>query len=557
MSRSNSVTAAGYRLKVIRQLSAPVEHVLEDGRSVFVGKGDSCGIKIDGIGVAEIHSLLEVDGDSVWIQDWASDAGTLVNGRPIDEKTQINFGDSVVVGNITLELVGDAISAQKEAEIERQAAAANESREESVGMEAMGRGPQDGESLGIIEPQSAFNSEVRLSDAFSGGTDDETSEESKTPVSEIDEPIVELNEVDGDEATSVLADTASSEEASVDTFEPASDLKEDQAIDDELDGIHQDIDATDFDDDFTNRSLTAGDLDWDPALLDEDQMDAEIIALLKSEIEDLRIQLAERDEEIASIQRDGSVEAGPVSSSVSDPDFGGGDLVGRVDELLAELSEHDEKVATLQDMLQASEIQNQAERDERSCLETWVGEIEQRFSQRETEWQAERDGLQQRLDELVEERDRYQRQLHSAAQRFGQAAVSDEVSDETVAKLQEGNAKLQSELDEALKQCTQLGRQIERLQTEESETLQKERAELAREKANTSRMRFELSKQLQEIGSVPVAKEQPDREFAMKLQTLREHLREIHEEEKDTRGQKGDSLFGRISGLWKRVDDEF
>ena len=102
-----------------------------------------------------------------------------------------------------------------------------------------------------------------------------------------------------------------------------------------------------------------------------------------------------------------------------------------------------------------------------------------------------------------------------------------------------------------------LNRRIESMKSEEPVSLQAERAELAQEKAAASRIRFQLSKQLQDIGEVPDAKDQPDREFAFKLQTLREHLREIHEEEKHEREQKSESLLGRISNLWKRVDDEY
>jgi hypothetical protein len=314
-----------------------------------------------------------------------------------------------------------------------------------------------------------------------------------------------------------------------------------------------------FEDDFASNHLTAEDLDWDPTTFEDDQVDAEIVQLLKSEIEDLRIQLAERDEQLAEME--GQEPSVPGERDINGAagfggEFDSTELVGRVDDLLSELSEHDERVSTLQDLLQMAEIQNQAEREERNCLETWVGEIEQRIGERESEWQAETDGLRDRLDSVSEERDQFQRQLHAAAKRYGQASVDQVVPDETLQKLQKQNAELQAALEDAQKQVASLNRRIEQVQTEDSESLRAERAELAQEKAATSRMRFQLSKQLEDIGGVPEAKDQPDREFAFKLQTLREHLREIHEEEKHEREQKGESLFGRISHLWKRVDDE-
>ena len=101
------------------------------------------------------------------------------------------------------------------------------------------------------------------------------------------------------------------------------------------------------------------------------------------------------------------------------PEFGSEELVQRVDDLLAELAEHDERVATMQELLQAAEMQNEAQAEERNCLETWVGEIEQRIGERESEWQAEQDALRGRLEEVSEERDRAQQHLHAATATLG------------------------------------------------------------------------------------------------------------------------------------------
>jgi chromosome segregation ATPase len=228
-----------------------------------------------------------------------------------------------------------------------------------------------------------------------------------------------------------------------------------------------------------------------------------------------------------------------------------------VDDLLDELAEHDERVSTLQELLETAEMQNQAEQEERNCLETWVGEIEKRIGQRESEWQAEQDSLRERLEEAIEQRDQFQQQLHAAAKRFGNGVTSEVVPDEALKKLQTENAELREQAELATKKSTALAKQLKRFENENSDSIQAERAELAKQKAEVSRLRFQLSKQLQELDQAPPAKDQPDREFAYKLQTLRDHLREIHEEEKKEREAKGESLLTRISGLWKRVDEEF
>ncbi|WP_372897173.1 FHA domain-containing protein [Stieleria sp.] len=536
MIRSTEATLTGFKIRVVRQSASPIDHALEEGRSVFVGSGNSCGIKVSGEGVAEIHCLVDVDDDVVSIQDWASKAGTKVNGTTIDDKTAIQVGDSILVGSIKLELVGGPSGpsqAAKQNALELAAKAAEEAREESVGMEDLGYEDVQDDATTVAEPTPAARPPIgRLSDVLA-----ETATE---PISAHDTHVAEAP----------ATDTSDLDAPIVQPTEASAEHKLDEPESDEIAIV----------DDFTSNHLTAEDLDWDPSTFDDDQVDAEIVQLLKSEIEDLRIQLAERDEQLAAMEGLGA-EDGEHATSIQagsiDQDFGGDELVGRVDDLLAELAEHDERVSMLQELLQTAEIQNQAEREERSCLENWVGEIEQRIGERESEWKAEQDALRDRLNAASQERDQFQQQLHTAAKRYGQASVGDVAPDETLQKLQKQNAELQAALEESQKQCVSLNRQIERMQNEEPESLQELRAELAQEKASVSRMRFQLSKQLQEIDGDAAAKEQPDREFSYKLQALRQHLREIHEEEKVEREQKGESLLGRISNLWKRVGDEY
>lgn len=542
MSRSSQATLTGFKIRVIRQSASPIEHPLEGGRSVFIGRSESCGIQIKGDGVADIHCLVDVEDDVVSIQDWASKAGTKVNGKEIDDKVPIQSGDSIVVGSITLELVGAPVKINQNSNLDDQAV--KEPREESVGMENLGYDEPECEPVAVADPTPVARPSVgRLSDSFG------KPKPKADPEPKAEQP----------QPTPLACDEPAKSDSTI-TEEP-SDVLSDETIDDLREELADaEVDDSELDDDFASNHLSADDLDWDPGDFDDDQVDPEIVQLLKSEIEDLRIQVAERDEQLAALEGLHAADhepSGDADRRPIDQEFGGDELVGRVDDLLAELAEHDERVSTLQELLQTAEIQNQAEREERNCLETWVGEIEQRIGERESEWQAEQDALRDRLNATSDERDRIQQQLHAAAKRYGQGQVGEVVPDETLQKLQKQNTQLQEALEESQKQCASLTRQVERLQTEEPESLQELRAELAQEKASVSRMRFQLSKQLQDIGNSPDAKDQPDREFAYKLQTLREHLREIHEEEKVEREQRGESLFGRISNLWKRVDDEF
>lgn len=540
MNPATDSSTKTFLLSIARPDASTLEHPLEPGRSVFIGSGDSCGIQVSGDKVAKIHCLVEVEEDRVYVQDWASDVGTKVNGTLVEEKTLLESSDVIQIGalNITLRASEPIVRYQPPAKAEHL-------REESVGMEALGI--DDADEIDV-----------------------DSSEPSDTPV-----PTSLFHQLSNQPvlASAVVEDEAAYDEAALGEFDEAYDevnAELEESPEEQLDTTPRDTaepiaaEFTGFDEqpagqvDEPLQLPAATDFDWDPSSLDDDIVDPEIVQLMKSEIEDLRIQLAERDEhlaDLAGLPSDSSELS--AESSTSDPDFGDSNLVNRVDELLAELSEHDERVETLQELLESSEIQIQAEREERNCLESWLGEIEQRIGQREQEWQAEQDALKERLAASTEERNEMQAKLHSAAQRIGGDAEREVVPDETLMALQQQNTDLQSELDDLRKQTGSMARKIERLKTEDPDTLQAERAELAKEKADVSRLRFQLSKQLQDIGSVPIAKDQPDREFAYKLQTLREHLKEIHEEEKVQREQKPDSIMGRISSLWKRVDDEY
>lgn len=558
---SHSAKKSQFSLSIQRQSASAIEQSLDDGRSVFIGKTPSCGIQVKGQDVADIHCLIDVDGEEAFIQDWASKVGTLVNGQIVEDKTAIKEGDRIQIGAVELLVV---INAQAKQTLDAAASTPPkvEPREESVGMEHLGLSLEKAEESVApqeppvsLEPPAVRLSESvnRLSDTIAENRiqDDELIEEDHL---QNFDPAQVINEAKLAEAHSVASNVEQSSEGVMELCNQAASSNSDslEMLDDPSDP---------WGDTSENAGLSAADLDWDPAEIDDDQVDAEIVQLLKSEIEDLRIQVAERDEQLAELSgmptsADDDSQHGRSQHSDSD-EFGSVDLVQRVDDLLAELEEHDERVATLQELLQVSEIQNQAEQEERNCLEQWLNEIEKRIGDRDAEWQAEQDSLRERLVAVSQERDQTQQQLHAAAQRYGGVDEADVVADDTLKTLQQQNAKLQSDLEETRKQLAHSAKQAERLENEEPPELQQMRAELAKEKAAVSRLRFQLSEKLQDITDIPDPKDQPDREFAYKLQTLREHLREIHEEEKVEREEKGESLLGRISGLWKRVDNEY
>ncbi len=125
------------------------------------------------------------------------------------------------------------------------------------------------------------------------------------------------------------------------------------------------------------------------------QFDNEEVELLRMEVDQLRFELAEKDAQVQEL-----------SSNRAQPEFDHDEnedtvrLVNRLEELLDELQTSDERTRSMEDLLRASDVATQAEREERRHLESWVEEIEQRVSQREAESAAESSRLQTKLEEM-------------------------------------------------------------------------------------------------------------------------------------------------------------
>ncbi len=282
---------------------------------------------------------------------------------------------------------------------------------------------------------------------------------------------------------------------------------------------------------------------------DLDQYDVETVELLKAEIDDLRSMLAERDSQVDELSRSTAFDDAEFHDE--HPDQNSPALQRRVDELIAEASEYDERVQILQDLLQATELKNQAEGEERLALEAWVGEIEHRIAQRETEWKAEIESVREQLASTETERNQLQHKLAEVASLFG----AKRVYRETLDKLQTQNATLHQQLEEARKQAAKLKQQLKNAQDRESDVIQQERAVIAKERASVSRMQFELSRKLSEFEQPIEPKDAADHAIDLRVRALRSHLREIHEQEKRNRDERGESLFARISGMWKKMDE--
>ena len=277
---------------------------------------------------------------------------------------------------------------------------------------------------------------------------------------------------------------------------------------------------------------------------EEETYDRETVALLRAEIEELQSALAQRDAEQACDRSVSQLPSSPENLGAEHSD----EVLARMQELIDEANRSDERVAILDEMLHASEEANRSEHEERDQLEAWVGDIEKRVSQREHEHAAELDALRQRLEESSLQRERLQKQLRQAACNGG----APKHYEETLENLQKQNEKLQEKLAESEKRRTALEQRLEQASGEQDRSLREERANIAKEQARISRLRFELSSKLAAIEEMPKVVNQADRETAQRIQTLREHLREIHEQEKQE--EREASITTRLAKLWKRVE---
>ncbi len=285
--------------------------------------------------------------------------------------------------------------------------------------------------------------------------------------------------------------------------------------------------------------------DFDTDFLDPDgehAYDRETVAILQAEIEQLRTELAQRDADRRSDLGGSDCEQLDQPAEQTD------EVLGRMQELIDEANRSDERVGILEEMLHAAEDASRAEQEERHQLEAWVGEIEQRVGAREDEHSAELDTLRKRLEDAVTQQQRLQRQLHHAAT-DGSASMHYE---ETLEQLQKTNQQLEEKVADLEEQNRTLQVRLEQQSSEQDQQLRQERAALAQEQAKISRLRYELTSKLSAIEEMPKSENQTDKETSDRIRTLREHLREIHEQEK--REEREAPLTKRLANLWKRVE---
>jgi|GEM_PF-1548479 len=97
-------------LSVISSGNANASFQLRSDHSVFIGTSNNCGLSLSGAGVDDIHCYVRYEDGKLWVEDWMSKSGTLINGERITERTEVQLGDCIQVGSNQIALQSAAPS---------------------------------------------------------------------------------------------------------------------------------------------------------------------------------------------------------------------------------------------------------------------------------------------------------------------------------------------------------------------------------------------------------------------------------------------------------------
>lgn len=433
--------------------------------SVFIGTSSNCGLSLHGEGVSGIHCYVRFEEDKIWIEDWMSQSGTLVNGVPITTRVEAQLGDIIQVGNTQIALQDAAQTTASSTRLASTTAASD---------------IEDSELIG--SPSSADHS--NCTEAI---PQDTSSSSGDTTCTAVDEPA-----------------------ASPSSYIP-------------FDCFDANIFETDEDETY----------------------DKETVALLHAEIEHLQAALAQRQVGVWDELNDEPEATAGGTTAADDPADA---VLARMQELIDEANRSDERVAMLEELLLATELASDAEREERRQLEAWVDDIEQRLTQREAEHQAEIELLREQLARSEKSQERLVQQLRQAA---GEQTASQHYH-EHLDQLQHDYQKLRQELAESQQQCAKLQQQLSQMAEEPQQALREERIRLAEEQKQIANLKLDLSAQLANLKAPALPQGRVDGDADQRIQALRDHLLQIHQQ--DQQAAKAASLAGRFKRLWQRVD---
>ncbi|MEM9939988.1 MAG: FHA domain-containing protein [Planctomycetota bacterium] len=575
-------------LIIIQGTEEPQTIRIDEDSSYFVGSGNNCGIQIENDDVCQIHCMVLKKDGIVSVQDWNT-GSTFVNGQCIDTEMKLQSGDQIEIGQckmipvldrqfhlgIATEILEDPsnVNASSPSRFHTPDLVTNEAARVSEDSTF-----EEEESIEDSFDLTAEIIDVKLDEDSDSPSHEENlslqvavrREESASASNQVAEAEFIKTYLRPDyEIPGIQADSAANNDPFEDPWGSDSEsgpktefAPEDSETTSNTEPSHLDektrkfiynIDG-DYDDD-VDVDLPSEFL-ADPFPESTLSTDSPNEKLLKAEIEQLRFELADRDELIRSLQtkpasRNHEFEEAEQTLK----------LVGRLEELLEELETSDERIRSLEELLRLSEQANAAEKEERKQLNVWVHEIEDRIATRESESKAEIERLTELLrqsrSEVKHSEDQFTHLI--ASQQQTDSGISTEAN-QLIRECRDQIQELKSQLDDANQENADLRKNaisgnIEEFQTENielKEQLARLEVESAREKAELARKHAEIERLTNDLDEKLITAKKINQGDS-RIQAMRQHLREIHEEEQQEKmDQWNQSLSGKILNLLNR-----
>lgn len=510
----------GVTLKVTTDRATVQQVAMQDGASLMIGSGANCGIRLNSMRISSIHCLLQLTDGHLTLQDWCSMLGTFVNGKRVEDQCELRPGDVVKLGEFAIEVAALVDAGQKGAADKRPMATSPRSEPSSTSAATsegreMAERPARPEMAPVTEPPSAPlpTSPPTAADPIAAAPKPVPSPPASPPSSSDSAALAE-------KITSSVPGKELPQKSPV----PSVPVRPVVKLRDSSPGVTPVTDP------------------WSD----------DTVALLQSELDLLQAELRERDQELcelrASLLEEGSVsKAGQLDEQQTEA------LVGRLEDLLDELARSDQRALALEDLLRAEQERTSAEQEERQQVEVWLEGIEQRLSDREAEWNAERTILQNRLEQLRADREQLDQQLQEQATSDQDRALATIVQDlrqqleaqqSRLEAAEQGRAKAEQLLEAAQSRSVE-----ESARESVEEAVREERLRLAQERATLSRDRADLARKLAELQEEHPGKRcDADERYIALRQTLKE-TREIQEPP-----VKKPTLGARLAELWRRLD---
>jgi hypothetical protein len=471
------------------------EYELPPGDALVVGTSPACGVRIEGPGIAAMHCTLSCEDGLLVIDDWDTGAGTYLDGQRIARQASADPGATVQIGSYRFET----------APADDESAPAEAAHAQQPHVPPPGYDVEDS-----VDDTDPFLPSFEASAGHAEQRDAWSSPAARGTRPEYEDDADDVHQADDD---------ANSDDA-YDVYDSAADLGEYDAPVDEPPAYAR------------GREVGAD----------------EMTELLKTELDYLRTELADRDARVAELERSlegagGAVDADLPTREEVDT------LAGRLEDLLAELEHSDERLKTMSELLRVSEEANLASVEERTQMEAWMGEVERRVGAWESERQAERESLSRRIAELTAQRDEAEtrggsRENTALLQKLRQQISQYEAE---TAKLQAQRDELQQRLQAADVESIE-----DRIESAVNEAMREERLQLSQERADFARERAAILKQQEELAQQPSSHTSSADIADLKIRAFREHLREVRANEPEHR--PAPSMSQRLGKLWRKLD---